>query len=346
LCTSIGLTTIPKAKAARELTVEGPLVVHWEYLHETLGLSLGLCDVEPFKLTKNIQYDFFARVPWEDGYYVSFRFYWNDGYQTTINVYQKWASSDYGNIMNATGTHHWTSLGNKVVTVRATYIKISDGTTLETLQKSKNIAINLKPIMSDEQGDSPLDGPWDMNIQPVNPNYLAKNIPYIFHAHLYHRDTTHGVVYQYSWGDSPYPENNWVSDDGGGEGLMTHSWTSAGPKTVGVRAGWYPKSNPFDVTWSDWDYVSVYVGDYALTVRAISEYGYPTIQPVYIDGVFVGTTEKTYGVSSGNHQIYVEFAYGYQWFLYYYYGGTYNYNNPMTLSVTSDKTVTAYWENW
>jgi hypothetical protein len=65
----------------------------------------------------------------------------------------------------------------------------------------------------------------------------------------------------------------------------------------------------------------------------------------------VGTTPYTCQLTPGNYQICVEdpitdgFTY-YHVFQYYYYDGTYNYNNPMTLSVTSDKTVTAYYYSW
>ena len=57
-----------------------------------------------------------------------------------------------------------------------------------------------------------------------------------------------------------------------------------------------------------------------------------------------GTTGYTYTVTKGNHQIGVEsplYGGGYHVFYCYYYDGIYNYSNPMTLSVTEDKTVTA-----
>ena len=87
-----------------------------------------------------------------------------------------------------------------------------------------------------------------------------------------------------------------------------------------------------------------------LTVLAYNQYSEPGYVPLYIDEQYVGTTGYAYTVTSGNHQIYVESplydGYGYHEFQYYYYDGIYNYDNPMTLSVTSDKTVTAYYYSY
>jgi hypothetical protein len=84
-------------------------------------------------------------------------------------------------------------------------------------------------------------------------------------------------------------------------------------------------------------------------VLAQNQYGYSGHVPLYIDGQYVGTTGYTYTVTSGNHQIYVAsplYDGHYHVFQYYYYDGIYNYNNPMTLSVTSAKTVTAYYHSY
>ena len=88
---------------------------------------------------------------------------------------------------------------------------------------------------------------------------------------------------------------------------------------------------------------------YSLTVYAYNQYGQPGAVPLYIDGQYVGTTGYSYTVTSGNHQIYVEsplYSGAYHVFYCYYYDSNYNYDNPMTLSVTSDKTVTAYYYSY
>jgi hypothetical protein len=90
---------------------------------------------------------------------------------------------------------------------------------------------------------------------------------------------------------------------------------------------------------------------YSLTVNAVNQYGQAGYVPLYIDGGYVGTTGYSYTVTAGSHQVYVEspltdgYSY-YHVFQYYYYDGNYNYDNPMSLSVTSDKTVTAYYYSY
>jgi hypothetical protein len=90
--------------------------------------------------------------------------------------------------------------------------------------------------------------------------------------------------------------------------------------------------------------------EHDLTMLAINNYGQPGNVPLYIDGYYVGTTGYTYTVSEGNHQIYVEspiYDGHYHVFACYYYNGIENYSNPMTLSVTEDKTVYAcYYTYW
>jgi hypothetical protein len=87
-----------------------------------------------------------------------------------------------------------------------------------------------------------------------------------------------------------------------------------------------------------------------LTVYAYDQYDDALFLPVYIDGNYVGNTFSSYGVTSGTHEIYVETPF--YWYMsqndvqYYYYdddGGTYNYDNPMSLSITSDMEITAYY---
>jgi len=113
--------------------------------------------------------------------------------------------------------------------------------------------------------------------------------------------------------------------------------------------GDYCTQNPITVTMTQSQHSLqahfTYVGPtHQLTVLAVNQYGQPGYVPLYIDSHYVGTTGYTYTVTEGNHQIYVEsplFGGGYHVFACYYYDGIYNYSNPMTLSVTEDKTVTA-----
>jgi hypothetical protein len=89
---------------------------------------------------------------------------------------------------------------------------------------------------------------------------------------------------------------------------------------------------------------------HSLTVLAYNQYSEPGYVPLYIDSQYVGTTGYAYSVTDGNHQIYVEDpvfdGYFFHYFDHYYYDGNNDYNNPTTLSVTSDKTVTAYYNSW
>jgi hypothetical protein len=92
------------------------------------------------------------------------------------------------------------------------------------------------------------------------------------------------------------------------------------------------------------------VPQHSLTVLAYNQYSEPGYVPLYIDSQYVGTTGYAYSVTDGNHQIYVEDpvfdGYFFHYFDHYYYDGGSDYNNPTTLSVTSDKTVTAYYNSW
>lgn len=92
------------------------------------------------------------------------------------------------------------------------------------------------------------------------------------------------------------------------------------------------------------------VPTHQLTMLAINQYGVPGYVPLYIDGQYVGTTGYTYTVTEGDHQIGVPGVLlngHYSVFVAYYYDGEPDYDNPMTLSVTEDKTVYAcYWTYW
>ena len=81
---------------------------------------------------------------------------------------------------------------------------------------------------------------------------------------------------------------------------------------------------------------------------AINQYNQPGNVPLYIDDHYVGTTGYAYTVTEGNHKIEVGSpVYGgdsYSVFVAYYYDDDYDYDNPMTLSVTEGKTIYAcYW---
>jgi len=82
-------------------------------------------------------------------------------------------------------------------------------------------------------------------------------------------------------------------------------------------------------------------------VLAENNYGYSGYVPLYIDSQYVGTTGYAYAVYSGNHQVYVESplyeGYYVHTFAAYYYNSNYYYDNPITISVTSDNTLTAYY---
>jgi len=89
------------------------------------------------------------------------------------------------------------------------------------------------------------------------------------------------------------------------------------------------------------------VGSCDLTVNVLNQYSETGYIPLYIDDQYVGTTGYTYPVTAGNHKIYVESPFfggsAYHFFQHYYYDSTYNYDNPMTIPITQDKTVTAYY---
>ncbi len=84
-----------------------------------------------------------------------------------------------------------------------------------------------------------------------------------------------------------------------------------------------------------------------LTVNVLNQYSETGYVPLYIDDQYVGTTGYTYPVTAGNHKIYVESPFfggsAYHFFQHYYYDSTYNYDNPMTIPINQDKTITAYY---
>jgi hypothetical protein len=89
--------------------------------------------------------------------------------------------------------------------------------------------------------------------------------------------------------------------------------------------------------------------EHLLTVYAYNQYNQPGYVPLYIDGDYVGTPGYSYNVLDGDREIAVEsilYGGGYHVFQCYYYDGVYDTNNPTTLSITSDKTVIAYYYSY
>lgn len=157
----------------------------------------------------------------------------------------------------------------------------------------------------------------------------------------------HNIRYTFDWGDgSSQTVTGWYSS--GATAYANHTWSSNGVYNVTVRA---QCDHGVWSTWSSPRIINIGNVLFALTVLAYNQYGYSGYVPLYIDGTYVGTTGYTYTVTEGTHTIYVvsPLTDGYTYyhvFQYYYYDGNYNYDNPMTLSVTADKTVTAYYYSY
>lgn len=154
----------------------------------------------------------------------------------------------------------------------------------------------------------------------------------------------HNIRYTFDWGDgSPQTVTGWYSS--GATAYASHSWSSEGQYSVKVKAqcsngGWSGWSSPRTIN----------IGDLVtLTVYAYNQYYQYGYVPLFIDEEYVGTTGYSYSVTAGNHEIYVAsplYDGHYHVFYCYYYDGNYDYNNPTTLSVTSDKTITAYYYSY
>ena len=95
-----------------------------------------------------------------------------------------------------------------------------------------------------------------------------------------------------------------------------------------------------------YQFISEFTRLISLTVNTYSlQYGALSGVPVWVDDEYVGTTPYSGYVSPGSHKIEVPNDLYVHVFQYYYYG-SYNYNNPITLSITSDKTVNAYYYSY
>lgn len=79
-----------------------------------------------------------------------------------------------------------------------------------------------------------------------------------------------------------------------------------------------------------------------LTVNAIDQYNNPVFTSVSIDGYYMGTTGGTFGVIAGTHSVQVgAWASGY--FSYFTIDYTGYYYNPVDVTLSSDKTITAHY---
>ncbi|MCW4044034.1 MAG: hypothetical protein NWE94_00780, partial [Candidatus Bathyarchaeota archaeon] len=153
----------------------------------------------------------------------------------------------------------------------------------------------------------------------------------------------HNIKYRFDWGDgSPYTETDWYPN--GATAYASHPWSSNGLYSVRVQDRC---SNGDWGSWSDLHYVNIGYLTAQLTVNAYNQYGYPGYVPLYIDGNYVGTTGSAYTVLLGNHQIYVEnilYEGGSRHIFDHYVWGGYAYGeNPLTILLTGDATLTAYY---
>ncbi|MGB9854437.1 MAG: PKD domain-containing protein [Candidatus Bathyarchaeales archaeon] len=152
-------------------------------------------------------------------------------------------------------------------------------------------------------------------------------------SYTYNTSTTDpdgdSVRHQFDWGDGTMTTTDWYPS--GTQVSASHSWSSPGTYYVRVRV--QDSLN----AWGNWSYPRIVNIEprptYSLTVLAYNQYGYSGYVPLYIDGQYVGTTGYTYTVTAGTHTIYVE-------------SPLYDYNNPTTLTVNTDKTVIAYYYSY
>lgn len=87
--------------------------------------------------------------------------------------------------------------------------------------------------------------------------------------------------------------------------------------------------------------------EYSLTVLAYNQFMQEGFVDLDIDGEYVGTTGYSYTVYEGTHEIYVDtplYEYPYiHVFDHYEYDSTTDYDNPTSVSITGNKTVTAHY---
>jgi hypothetical protein len=153
----------------------------------------------------------------------------------------------------------------------------------------------------------------------------------------------HDVRYLFDWGDGT--ENVTGYYDSYDTVSVSHSWSEEEQYSVKVKA------QCEGGLWSDWSNTRTMKIGQRLTVLAYNQYEQEGHPPVYLDGDYLGTAGHTFTVTTGNHEIGMytpiyEYYEGHIWlhtFCWYYYDGVYNASNPITLSITDDKTVTAYY---
>jgi hypothetical protein len=149
----------------------------------------------------------------------------------------------------------------------------------------------------------------------------------------------HNIQYTFDWGDGTQTQTGWVSNYQSAS--VAHSWTSGGIYSVSVRA---QCSNGQYSSWSS--PISIAIGS-ALTVYAVDQHNNYFAVPLYIDNQYVGNTGSTYPVSAGYHQVAVENnLYGILIFNCYYHDGYYDGSNPLSLTITAPKTITACYYNY
>jgi hypothetical protein len=85
-----------------------------------------------------------------------------------------------------------------------------------------------------------------------------------------------------------------------------------------------------------------YLPNYSLTVEG-NAWGDPAYANVWIDDEWMGYTDDTFTVKAGYHYIEVDEFLEEGWFFYYWYvsGGGEEYINPIGLTFSSAKTITA-----
>lgn len=148
------------------------------------------------------------------------------------------------------------------------------------------------------------------------------------------------IQYTFDWGDGTQPTvTGWYSS--GQIATATHSWSSENIYQVSVRA------QCADGVWSGWSSAhTMNIGDFPmLTVRAYSSSAGSELWgvPLWIDNNYVGTTPYSSYVSPTTHQIYIEPNLYFYYFWYYSYDGIDDPNDPITLPITSDKTISAWY---
>lgn len=150
----------------------------------------------------------------------------------------------------------------------------------------------------------------------------------------------HNIQYTFDWGDGTQPTvTGWYSS--GQIATATHSWSTEDVYDVKVKA------QCTNGVWSDWSSVhDMNIGNFPLLTVEANHYsqGQQMWVPLWIDSNYVGTTPYSNCVSPTSHQIYVEPDLYFYYFLWYSYDGIDDPNNPLTLSIMSDKTIMAWYD--